>query len=409
MPRHLSFDVVVPPDVTFIADTSGSQPAISPDGSRIAFNVAVGIDDWYIALRDLDDADTHVLATTRHGVRPTFSPDGQSIAYREYDTLRRLSVRGGDPLRICDDLGRSDDAQFAWIEGDTVVMSVNYGQRIIAIPAEGGEPRDVVAIRDKEDHGAWGFERIARVPGRSDVVLAGAWNGSTIEDYGVYAVHLADGRVELVLDRAADPHLIQADTLIFLRGSTLLAVGFDADALRPLGEPVLALEGVRSEMWAGTADWDVSANGTLAYVPGGRRLSDRSPVRIDADGERTPVLTEHGRNAFEVAIAPDGRHVAVTTLRNEMQLWVADLERGTWTSVARDDEYYGATWSPDGAFIAAQVLSPMQHLMVFPAMGGPGREIPLTRAGDVDLTAREAERIPQAWLRDGRIILTTPS
>src|SRR5262249_41225463 len=54
----------------------GAPIAISPDGSRIAFTTLRGV---YV--RSLDQTEARFVPNTENGGLPTFSPDGQSIAF----------------------------------------------------------------------------------------------------------------------------------------------------------------------------------------------------------------------------------------------------------------------------------------------------------------------------------------
>ena len=56
--------------------------------------------------------------------------------------------------------------------------------------------------------------------------------------------------------------------LVYIHDGTLFAVPFDLDRLEVKGQPVPALEGVTSNAITGGAQFSVSTNGTLIYLPG---------------------------------------------------------------------------------------------------------------------------------------------
>jgi serine/threonine-protein kinase len=97
------FVLPIPEDQVF---TNIGRPvvAISPDGSRIAY-VASG----RIFVRDLNSSQATALPGTQVGTgagfgTPTFSPDGQWIAFwtaQNGGELRKISMAGGAPITIC--------------------------------------------------------------------------------------------------------------------------------------------------------------------------------------------------------------------------------------------------------------------------------------------------------------------
>ena len=56
--------------------------------------------------------------------------------------------------------------------------------------------------------------------------------------------------------------------LLYVQEATLVAVPFDLQRLEPVGEPVPVIEGVMGTEAMAGAQFAVSDNGTLVYLPG---------------------------------------------------------------------------------------------------------------------------------------------
>jgi serine/threonine-protein kinase len=109
--------------------------------------------------------------------------------------------------------------------------------------------------------------------------------------------------------------------------------------------------GVRGSLGqGGSANYDVSSNGTLVYVPNFALAVDvpRRLLTVDLSGHAVPLI-EDERDFWRPRISPDGRRVAVEVLRPDLsaQVWIVDLERRTLNPVGHDSSGYAA-WTRDG-------------------------------------------------------------
>ena len=102
--RATRLSVVLPPDLQFYAERP-TMLTLSPDGRRLV----IVVDDGGVQrlfLRDLDEAEGHVLAGTDGANSPFFSPDGSWIGFRDDRSrqLKKVSVNGGTPVVISDEV-----------------------------------------------------------------------------------------------------------------------------------------------------------------------------------------------------------------------------------------------------------------------------------------------------------------
>jgi hypothetical protein len=220
------------------------------------------------------------------------------------------------------------------------------------------------------------FDVPARVPG-ADYVLTTAWDGPTTESFCLLAVSLKDGAVRTVLRAATEPRLIAPDRLIFMRGTTVMSAAFDPVRGVIVGDPKVALEGVRTDQWQDSAYVGASISGSFAYVPGGRFGADLRLVQVDESGKVTPLLETLDNYNSVPFISPDGRKAAFTTLHTRLELWVLDLERRSKSRVCSEGEFYAPVWATDGTSLMFNFVSPAGAMTLVRLPAGTDAPTPL--------------------------------
>ena len=334
-------------------DSSLNHLAVTPDGSMIAFMTSVA-GESRLMLREVATGLSREIVPARGGTGPFFSPDGRWLGFVQEGRLMKVSVQGGPASPITS--GVAPIGRIAWLANGRIVLTSAGGQRLYWTTQEGA-PLTLLAESERGKPGVeqsqspiLGFAgAFAMGDGRS--VLVPIWNGDSLDDYELTIVDTETGRVRRLLPHATAAAMIGQDTLVFLRNSTLLAARFDPQQMSLIGEPMPVTQGIIAESWAADGQFAISSSGTLVYAPGGRICEGRQLVRLDSQGEMTPI---HAPDAFvgELAVSPDGRYVTVSTLRRKLELWVFDLQRSTMTLINNDGESYDPVWSPDGKELA---------------------------------------------------------
>jgi eukaryotic-like serine/threonine-protein kinase len=135
------FDVVLPQGEQF-RSTGRTVMAISPDGRQFVYNATGGL-----YLRTMGELAARLIPGTEELLtNPTFSPDGQSVAYFQDAQLKRIAISGGAPVVICaatNPFGVSWEADNSILFGQAdgiMRVSANGGTPELAIRAEKGEP-----------------------------------------------------------------------------------------------------------------------------------------------------------------------------------------------------------------------------------------------------------------------------
>src|SRR5262249_22991793 len=136
-PVHLT---VVLPVGKVLLNNSSHPLAVSPDGSTIVFSAYNEDRKSQLYLRKLDTFESSPIAGTEDGMTPFFSPNGEWLGFVTADNqLKKVLLRGGSSL-LTDTawpIGGS------WAEDDNIYFVKSFTSGIYAVPARGGQPRQI--------------------------------------------------------------------------------------------------------------------------------------------------------------------------------------------------------------------------------------------------------------------------
>ena len=342
---HLSH--VLPAEVSLGWGSPGSVVAITPSGSSIVYAAST-----VLYRRALGGPDAVPIRGTEGVPRvPFISPDGLSVGYWDSAAgeLRRVAVAGGSPVTLT----RTTTLYGASWETDDTIL---YGQAdgIWRVAAEGGTPEQLVRIDATElpygprllpDGRTVMFSVVTRA---SMVGQSSAWDAARI------VVQSLDSGERTQIGRGGDARLLPTGHLVYALGTALFAVPFDHETRKVRGAPVSVAEGIQragrgSGGQGGSANYDISRNGTLVYARGPEWVHvPRQLLAVDLAGNAQPLIDEQ-RDYWRPRISPDGTRVAVEVLQPDLysQVWVVDLERGTATPLSVDADSGYVAWTPD--------------------------------------------------------------
>ena len=326
----------------------GAGAVLSPDGKRIAYVATSEGGERQLYVRSLDQLDGTSLSGTREAIDPFFSPDGQWISFFTETELKKVSVFGGAPLKLCDVTNARGGT---WSKNDIIVFAPDITAGLSWVPAEGGEPTPLTTP-DSESN-----ERSHRWPvflpdGDTILFMAHQFDG-TYDDGIIQAASLSSGEVKTIHPGGTYPRYAASGHLLFVRGGTLFAAPFDADRVETTGPPAPVLEGVQSSgQGHGGTQLDVSASGTLIYLTGTATGSSMVISWADTEGNFKP-LQDSPAEYSDPRLSPDGKRLLYSLDDGTSDdIWVYDIERGIPTRLtfhdANDDAPF---WHPDGEHI----------------------------------------------------------
>jgi Tol biopolymer transport system component len=367
-----------------------TSPAISPDGSTLAF-AATGADrKRQLWIRRMDGFAVQALAGTDDATSPFWSPDSRSIGFFAGRKLKRVPAAGGAVQTICD---AQDGRGASWSVEDVIVFAPAPFSGLWKVPATGGT---AAAVTKVDSQG-----RTHRLPwflpdGKHLFYLAGSQTSDVDQGTSIQLLDLASGKSTLVARESSEGRFVEPGYLVFVREGNLLAQPFDRKALKTTGPALPIAEGVAFEAFRWVGKFTISDTGRLVYQSNEAYRKSRL-TWFDLDG--TPLGTVgEATNFFTVALSPDGRRVVATVLGNKNfrpEIRLYDLERGVgsrFTFGAQGANF--PTWSPDGNAIAYG--DPGSGVRVKAADGGSEARLILSQKSNI---------WPLSWSADGKRML----
>jgi serine/threonine-protein kinase len=216
------------------------------------------------------------------------------------------------------------------------------------VSAEGGP--STLALRDSSLAG-FGLTAPAPLPGRRGVLFTACNSGCV-----TMSVHLLDlntGRQRLLLNDAVSASYLPTGHLLYMRrDGVVLAAPFDLDRLETTGGAVSVLERVLTAGGLAFLTW--SPSGSLAYLEGTAATPELEAVRVTRAGAATPIDTTWRGGFNSLALAPDGRRLAVGVglASGALGVWVKQLDRGPFTRLTFGGQDRRPVWSPDGQTVS---------------------------------------------------------
>jgi serine/threonine-protein kinase len=326
-----------PPDQPLYVSGLQSSAVLTPDGSRIIYVSREGL-----AVRSLEAGSTVLLNGTEEGRAPFLSHDARNIGFYRDDLVLTVPVDGG-PTRIVGH-GLSGGMRGAFFEADGSVVAAFGGVPGIMRLRPGGDAPEPVTQPDVE-HQEVRHSWPNPLPGGRGLLLTVVRRTASQQQFEV-AVFDAKTRRHRVLASGTQAKYINGSVL-FAAGGRLMAAPFDLERLEFVAEPAPVLDGVPT-LPTGAAEYDVSASGSLIYIPNAGSTS-RSLVWVDRAGRQT-LIPAPPLPYFYPRLSPDGTRIALdvrVNLQNSIQIY--DLRRDVLTllTVGAASGLY-PVWSRDG-------------------------------------------------------------
>jgi eukaryotic-like serine/threonine-protein kinase len=319
--------ILPPPNTEFhYLDANSGAPAVSPDGTRVAFSARNLDDQILLWVRRLDSLEAFAIPGSSGAAFPFWSPDGRSLGFFAQARLKTVDASGSaSPVALAD---VEEPRGGSWGPDGTILFAPGYRDPIRRVPASGGSPTALTEVRGREIH-RWPvslpdgrhFLYNVRVQGEENAVIyAGSFDSKE--------------RREVLRGEHTDMLYVAPDHLLFRRGGRLVAARFDTERLTVLGEPVEVVEKIDFFPPTGRTTFGVAQN-VLAYVPS----SDARISRLawfDRTGREIGGIGAAGMYASP-RISPDGRQLAIAVIERLVippDIWVFDTRLGTGTRSA---------------------------------------------------------------------------
>ncbi len=376
------FSIIVPEDQ--LLPVRNLMLAVSPAGTELVYSAERdGVSMLY--RRRIDSFTAEPIDGTEGADKPTFAPDGESVAFRQGNAVRAVSMDGGVLRNLCAPCA----AEFglAWGPDGTVIGAPAWAAtlEIIAGPRDPGAITELDPTRGDSSHLWPQF-----LPGGESVLFT-IWAGATI--YGA-VLTLDDGAVRIVGEGGSNYRYVEPGYLVPGREGALVAEAFDLASLQSTGSQIAVADGVMMSVDA-FASYGASSSGMLAF----RRGSSLARILwVDRDdGETTEAWPRSGR-FNSVAVSRDDRYIVGDVEKNSgaYEVWLLDLGAGTPQLLSSGADDTRPVFSPDGSAVAYSSVTEDGYAILSVSVEG-SRE-------PEELIRRNAFVVPTDWSADGRYI-----
>ena len=361
--------------------------ALSPDGTQL---VHVGESDKGSQLYRRDMAsfdDPEPIPGTEGAIHPFFSPDGQWVGFLTRNKLRKVSLRGGDLQTLCD---VRQGVRASWTRGDLIYFGDDEGSTLRRVPASGGEAENVIKLVTRGR-----FSQV--LPDGRSVLLSSRSPGISLDYGSIVLLDLETHETTVLIEFGYDARYIPTGHLVFARGGNLLAVAFDLDRQEVFGKPVPVGPGVSMDSLFGQAQWAVSDNGVLVFIPGGESALGKI-AWVDRQGKEE-FLPIKPLVYSVLDLAPDDTRLAVQVADVNDYIWIYDFGRRQGRRLAGTGNNGWPVWTSDGEAIAFSSGTSRQR-----SQWKIKRQRVDTREDPQELLSLDGSLVPSSWSPDDRIL-----
>ena len=332
-----TYDVALP-DSAPLAITQQQPFTVAPDGDFVVYHAqeSGGSALWYRSLRD---ATTRRIEGTDQGQRPAISPDGSRVAFLRFRnppkwTLEIVPVAGGAGSTLEDGSG---EANLQWLDDGRIQVVEGDGAHARWFDPGGGP------VTDQQI----GYCLLpSPLPQRNYLLCGGGGQTWAYGDSAGTVTRFWTGSSDSTQVFGSNFQVVNGRYLVYLSmGGDLLAAPVDLTRRR-VGRSVRLVTGLDRSAYFGAGSYGLSSVGTLVYALGSNRAVGNL---VRTDGRSADTLAV-GRDAIHLfAVSPDGRRLAaVVDGLQEQELRIYDLRSGEHQVWVRRPLIHQPVWSPQG-------------------------------------------------------------
>ncbi len=362
---------------------------ISPDGRHLAFVAPDLSKENVIWVRALDSGALRALPETL-GARGVFwSPDAANLGFQADGKLKRVSLASGGVQMVCEAPGTFLGG--AW-NGDGVIIFATDLSDLARVSADGAGQGPLLAKGEWRAPGRWAFPQF--LPDGSRFLAVDRSQRYVSNEVVLFSL---DGRTPLRLMNVTTSVVYAPEGyLLFQRGTTLMAQGFDPIRGVLVGGTMPVADAVAFSGTLTAGAFSVSKTGVLAY-----RLQPQPGYLtwLDRRGEHRQVVGAPRKfGAFD--LSPDQKRVVFTGRHprtGSSTLWLMDLVKNVTTAIETGDviDANDPIWSPDGQRLAYSRMRTKFGVVVQSLQGG---------AQEVIFEMPGANVSTEDWSSDGRLV-----
>ena len=283
---------------------------------------------------------------------PFFSHDNRWLAIFDDGELKRFSTDTHELNVICDE---SVTYGGVWSDDDTIYFSPYEGSQLRAIkPNASSEPETIISRTQLDafsnDHNLNGFGRIDSLPNGKGILFSN-YHGITKADNGsIIHLDLQTKKITPLIENGFSPRYSGTGHIVYLRDNTLKAREFDIDTLSVGSDEVTLISGIRSNPFWGNAQFSISHEGTLVYIPG-TNIAKGQFAWVNRGGEIERLDQFKSATYTRFDLSSNGGKIAVSIAGKRPDIEILDIQKGSSTKITTQGLNWWPIWSPDDSDI----------------------------------------------------------
>ena len=347
-PRVVRFTIDLPPGQRIVPSWD-THFTFSRDSKTLLYlaNAVTGI----VGLneRRMDDVESRLLPDGQGLRNPIYSPDGRWLATVDWNKALfvKIPLTGGAriPISPIEMVFNGD-----WGPDGYIYWTNQLIGAIIRTSENGGKNEPVTELDVAKQERTHRYAKL--LPGGKVLIFTvGSGGIDSYDDARVDAFDLATKKRTPIVRGGTSPHYSPSGHIVYARAGSLYAVPFDTARLEATGMPMKVLDGVLMSINIGSADFDISPAGDLAYAAGPKENGERTLQWVDRQG-KAAQLPLPARSYLNPRISPDGKQLAVEVEGVNHDFYVYDFDRAVMTNMTNDGVSHAPIWTPDGKHIA---------------------------------------------------------
>ena len=337
---------------------------------------------------------------------PFFSHDNRWLAIFDDGKLKRYSTETHEMNIICDE---STSLGGAWGDDNTIYFTPHSASQIQEVTVNSSKaPQTILSMVDQSDQDGdyviKGCLRIDCLPKEQGILFTDS-HGAITANYGtIVHMDLKTKRLTPLIYKGCAPKYSPTGHIIYIRDNSLKARTFDISTLSVGTDEVTLLSGIRMNQYWGNAQYSISQNGTLVFIPGNNTAKGQF-AWVDRSGEIERIKQFEPKVYTQTDLNSTGEKIATTVAGERMDILILDTVKGSTTQITTKNSNWMPIWSPDDTTIVFEKM----------AANGSGNQIVLMNSDGTgaqkQLYSSETFLIPDDWSQDGSkiAVMTWPN
>jgi eukaryotic-like serine/threonine-protein kinase len=281
---------------------------LSRDGSVLVC-AAGGGGNGMLRVRRAGDPSVVAIPGTQGGYQPAISPDGRRVAYLAADNwIEVVSLQGGAPTRVA-------YAPFIlpllWTDEEHVAFTTSRG-RAVQVPVTGGAETVIGRPDTAADEGFVVARDVLPDHDGLLVMVVRRRNVFSLDSARIGVVTKAGGHPTIIMPGVWARYSRTGYLVVTRSDGSVIAVPFDPKSRTVTGPPTELASGVRPGFYTSAGLVAVTREGRVVYGASGRGRWDAELVRVTRSGGVTPIAPNWVRQFVWLAVSADGRRVAAS-------------------------------------------------------------------------------------------------